>query len=175
MYRRLSDYYADRKYLPSMAYFCLTVLEGKFTNAKRRSAAKSFRIDLAVLDAVGELSSTKGGADAARKAERRTGTNALTQGRAVPRSGCEGNHPPGRRGSPKPRRCLPADHARGSSRPFLTGAEGSSRLGYFHQIPRVSARRPQRRTSARLRSTRRSLSHSPRRQTSSRRSERFQG
>ena len=31
MYRRLSDYYSDRKYLPSMAYFCLTVLEGKFT------------------------------------------------------------------------------------------------------------------------------------------------
>ena len=73
MYRRLSDYYADRKYLPSMAYFCLTVLEDKFTNAKRRSAAKSFRIDLAVLDAVGELSSTKGGVGSARKAEA-TGT-----------------------------------------------------------------------------------------------------
>ena len=73
MYHRLSDYYADRKYLPSMAYFCLTVLEDKFTNAKRRSAAKSFRIDLAVLDAVGELSSTKGGVGSARKAEA-TGT-----------------------------------------------------------------------------------------------------
>ena len=68
MYRRLSDYHSDRKYLPSMAYFCLTVLEDKFTSAKRRNAAKSFRIDLAVLDAVGELSSTKGGAAAARKA-----------------------------------------------------------------------------------------------------------
>ena len=69
MYRRLSDYYADRKYLPGMAYFCLTVLEDKFTRAKRRKAAKSFRIDLAVLVAVGELSSTRGGADAARKAK----------------------------------------------------------------------------------------------------------
>ena len=47
--------------------------------------------------------------------------------------------------------------------------------GYFHQSPRVSTRRTQRSTSARLCSTCRSLSHSPRRQTSSRRSERFQG
>ena len=77
MYRRLSNYYLDRKYLPGMdrkylpgmAYFCLTVLEDKFARSKRRNAATSFRIDLAVLDAVGELTSTKGGADAARKAE----------------------------------------------------------------------------------------------------------
>ena len=73
MYDRLSGYYAGREPLPSMAYFYLTVLEDKFTNAKRRSAAKSFRIDLAVLDAVGELSSTKGGVGSARKAEA-TGT-----------------------------------------------------------------------------------------------------
>ncbi len=68
MYRRLSDYYSDRERLPSMAYLCLTVIEDKFPRPKRRNAARSLHIDLEVLDAVGDLSSTKGGEESARKA-----------------------------------------------------------------------------------------------------------
>lgn len=72
MYHRLSGYYEGREPLPAMAYFCLTVLEGRFQGkggARRRDAAAHYRIELDVLNAVGELASTKGGADSARKAE----------------------------------------------------------------------------------------------------------
>ena len=69
MYDRLSGYYAKREPLPSMASFCLTVLEWRFTKKRRRNVAKVFHIEKAVLDKIGELAATKGGAASARKAE----------------------------------------------------------------------------------------------------------
>ena len=68
MYERLSRYYEGREPLPSMAYLNLTVIEDKFPSPKRRNAARALQIDLAVLDTIGDLSSTKGGTEAARKA-----------------------------------------------------------------------------------------------------------
>ena len=72
MYDRLSGYYAKREPLPSMAYFCLTVALSRFPgsrNDRRAAASVHYQIDKAVLDEIGELSSTKGGTDSARKAE----------------------------------------------------------------------------------------------------------
>ena len=66
MYHRLFGYYAGREPLPSMAYFCLTVLESHFSG--RRAAAKGSHIDMAVLNKIAELSSTKGGEGTGRKA-----------------------------------------------------------------------------------------------------------
>ena len=71
MYSRLSGYYNSREPLPSMAYFCLTVIERPFSGnrAERRAATGAhYRIDKAVLDEIGGLSSIKGGAGSARKA-----------------------------------------------------------------------------------------------------------
>ncbi len=68
MYARLSGYYEGRELLPGMASFCLTVLEWRFTKNRRRNVAKVFRIEKAVLDKIGELTATKGGAASARKA-----------------------------------------------------------------------------------------------------------
>ncbi len=67
MHHRLSGYYEGREPLGSMASFCLSVLEWKFTRSRRRSAAKAFFIDFAVLSAVGDLTFHKGGQDS-RKA-----------------------------------------------------------------------------------------------------------
>ena len=71
MYDRLSGYYEKREPLPGMASFCLTVLEleWRFTKKRRRNVAKVFHIEKAVLDKIGELTATKGGAASARKAE----------------------------------------------------------------------------------------------------------
>ena len=68
MYNRLSGYYGGREPLQSMAYFCLTMLERHFTRSRREAAADFYNIDTAVLDEIGRLSSTKGGATSARKA-----------------------------------------------------------------------------------------------------------
>lgn len=70
MYQRLDGYYAGREPLPSMAYFCLTVLELPFKNGSgpRRRTGARYCIDKALLDEIGELSSTRGGAGSARKA-----------------------------------------------------------------------------------------------------------
>ena len=75
MYHRLSGYYSNREPLPSMAYFCLTVLELPFLGSRnvRRTTGAHYYIDKKVLDEIGELSSKKGGAASARKAEA-TGT-----------------------------------------------------------------------------------------------------
>ena len=69
MYARLSGYYEGREGLPGMANFCLTVLEWRFTRNRRRNVAKVFHIEKAVLDKIGELTATSGGAASARKAE----------------------------------------------------------------------------------------------------------
>ena len=66
LYDRLSGYYAKREPLPSMAYFCLTMLERR--GSGRAATASQYRIARAVLKEVSKLSSSKGGAGAARKA-----------------------------------------------------------------------------------------------------------
>ena len=66
MYHRYEKYRLGREPLPSMAFFCLTVLENKYQT--RRNAAKICRIDIAVFHEIGELTETKGG-DEARKAK----------------------------------------------------------------------------------------------------------
>lgn len=74
MFQRLDGYYSGREPLPGMAYFCLTVLEhSASTRSKRKAAAAHYHINVAVLDKVANLSSTRGGAEAARKADA-TGT-----------------------------------------------------------------------------------------------------
>ena len=69
MHDRLMDYRLGKEPLPSMAYFCLTVLEESTgaANNKRSLAAKKYGIEKAVLDEIGKLSTKKGGPQA-RKA-----------------------------------------------------------------------------------------------------------
>ena len=69
MYDRYLDYREDREPLPSMAYFCLTVLEMPWRSCRgaRKKAAKHYRIDKTVLDQLGKLSSTKGGVGARKE------------------------------------------------------------------------------------------------------------
>ena len=71
MYDRLMDYRAGREPLPSMAYFCLDVLQkstGAPRRSRRREAVKQYRIDQAVLDRIGDLSSEKGDTQARKAA-----------------------------------------------------------------------------------------------------------
>ncbi len=70
MHRRYMGYLLGREPLPSMAYFCLTVLEGmcRMHEKKRTSVADKLSIDPRVLEQIGRLSSTKGDAEA-RKGE----------------------------------------------------------------------------------------------------------
>ena len=65
MYERFMCYRVGREPLPSMAYFCLTVLQG--AAGGREAAAKKYGIALEVLRKIGDLSSNKGGSQA-RKA-----------------------------------------------------------------------------------------------------------
>ena len=67
LFNRFERYLNRREPLPSMAYFCLTVLEG-VCNANRTEAAKRYGIGKSVLASFGKLASQKGGPDAARKA-----------------------------------------------------------------------------------------------------------
>ena len=66
MYHRYERYRLGREPLPTMAYFCLTVLESKFQS--RQNAARKCRIDVQILHTIGELTDKKGG-DEARKAK----------------------------------------------------------------------------------------------------------
>ena len=70
MYDRLMDYRAGREPLPSMAYFCLDVLQKSIGAPcrRRQAAAKQYRIDRAVLDQIGNLSSEKGDTQARKAA-----------------------------------------------------------------------------------------------------------
>lgn len=65
LWNRYARYVAGNEPLFSMAYFCLTALERQC--AGRRAAAATYQIDFAVLDKLGELSSTRGGPTDARK------------------------------------------------------------------------------------------------------------
>jgi hypothetical protein len=64
LWDRFNGYLAQREPLPSMAYFCLTLLE----RGDRKAAAAHFNIDIDVLRKLGELSSTRGDNSTARKA-----------------------------------------------------------------------------------------------------------
>lgn len=65
-YRRWLGYRSGKEPLQSMAYFVLTLLES--AAGGRKSAARSFQIDVPVLGTIGRLSSTKGDESTARKA-----------------------------------------------------------------------------------------------------------
>jgi hypothetical protein len=62
MYLRYKRYQEGGEPLPSMAYFCLTVLE--IGAGGRRKAAKNYSISKDVLAEIGRLSSTRGGTEA---------------------------------------------------------------------------------------------------------------
>ena len=66
MYHRYIGYRTGREPLPSMAYFCLTVLENSVPARKdrRRVAARHYGIDYGVLSKIGRLCANKGGAEA---------------------------------------------------------------------------------------------------------------
>ena len=76
MYDRLMNYRAEKEPLPSVANFCLTVLEHEASHlgqrekeSRRQAAARIYSIDFAVLDKIGNLTANKGGPTAARKAD----------------------------------------------------------------------------------------------------------
>lgn len=76
MHHRYMGYRRNSEPLPSMAYFCLSLLENlsagegskERKRPKRKVAAQIFHVDKRVLDEVGRLSSTHGGPEA-RKSE----------------------------------------------------------------------------------------------------------
>ena len=71
MYGRLSGYYSNREPLPSIAYFCLTMLEYRRPgrgSQQRRNAAAHYHISKKVLKEIANLSSNKGGDGSARRA-----------------------------------------------------------------------------------------------------------
>lgn len=65
MYGRYMGYRQKREPLPSMAYFCLTVLQDGAGG--RKAAARKYGIDMSVLAKIGDLTANRGGAQA-RKA-----------------------------------------------------------------------------------------------------------
>ncbi len=66
LYDRYMNHRRGYEPLPSMVYFCLTILE--YIAKTRKAAAQHFNISKRVLDKIGELSSKKGGPSEARKA-----------------------------------------------------------------------------------------------------------
>ena len=72
MLHRYTGYRERREPLPSMAYFCLTMIEYRFHSNQRPKASRRFRIDLDVLNKIGHLTADKGGLDA-RKARKQKG------------------------------------------------------------------------------------------------------
>lgn len=65
-YRRWLGFKDGKESLPSMAYFVLTILEQ--AAGGRKEAAATYAVEKAILDQVGNLSSTKGDPETARKA-----------------------------------------------------------------------------------------------------------
>ena len=72
MLHRYTGYRERREPLPSMAYFCLTMIEYRFHGNPRPNASRHFRIHLDVLNKIGHLTADKGGLDA-RKARKQKG------------------------------------------------------------------------------------------------------
>lgn len=66
MHDRFVGYLEGKEPLPSMAYFCLEVLQGSTgkSTRRRREAARKYRIEKDLLDKIGALVSRKGGAQA---------------------------------------------------------------------------------------------------------------
>lgn len=64
--RRYDGYRSGREPLQSMAYFALTVVES--IGGGRKSAAEGIGVEEAVLRKIGEVSSTRGDVESARKA-----------------------------------------------------------------------------------------------------------
>ena len=77
MFHRYQGYLEDREPLPSMAFFCLSMLEKYLCRGRPKAAAK-YGIDLEVLKDVGNLTANKGGPAAARKAQKEGIGNPLT-------------------------------------------------------------------------------------------------
>lgn len=67
MFYRFEGYLENKEPLTSMAYFCLTMLDGYLCNG-RRAAARTYGIDKNVLGMIGNLTANKGGRGIARKA-----------------------------------------------------------------------------------------------------------
>jgi hypothetical protein len=69
MYSRYSSYRKGKESLLSMAYWCLTIVEGstRVSKKKRRTAAGKYGIDLDVLNELGRVSSEAGDETEARK------------------------------------------------------------------------------------------------------------
>ena len=65
LWERYQGYRQGREPLPSMAYFCLTLLEAMAGSRSR--AAKTFRISARVLTKIGQLTSERGDPSTARK------------------------------------------------------------------------------------------------------------
>jgi hypothetical protein len=68
LWQRYNNYLDEKEPLPSMAYFCLTLIENKAGRKnKRKLAEKLFRIEKPILDRLGDLTANKGNAETARK------------------------------------------------------------------------------------------------------------
>ena len=71
LWQRYNNYLDGKEPLPSMAYFCLTLIENKASRkgkkGKRKSAAKLFLIDEKILDTLGNLTTNRGDPKTARK------------------------------------------------------------------------------------------------------------
>jgi hypothetical protein len=77
LWQRYQGYLDGREPLPSMAYFCLTVVEA-YARGRRR-AAREYRIHPDILRRLGEFTSTRGDAGTARKAADNSTYRPLTQ------------------------------------------------------------------------------------------------
>jgi hypothetical protein len=80
LWQRYNNYLDGKEPLPSMAYFCLTLIENKAGGKKKRkSAAKLFLIDKQILEKLGELTANKGNTETARKVPKEGSITALNE------------------------------------------------------------------------------------------------
>ena len=77
LWQRYNNYLDGKEPLPSMAYFCLTVVQNKAGG--RKPAAKLFLIQETILSKLGDLTSNKGDAETARKAPKEGSIPALSE------------------------------------------------------------------------------------------------
>jgi hypothetical protein len=80
LWQRYNNYLDGKEPLPSMAYFCLTLIENKAGGKnKRKLAEKLFRIKKPILDRLGDLTASKGNAETARKVPDKGNITALNE------------------------------------------------------------------------------------------------
>jgi hypothetical protein len=80
LWQRYNNYLDGKEPLPSMAYFCLTLIENKAGGKKKRKlAAKLFLIEKAILERLGDLTANKGNAETARKVPEKGSITALNE------------------------------------------------------------------------------------------------